>query len=82
MRQVKIFINASIIFILLAGTMFAADTLTGQNKNNSKKEPSATKPRKEVTKPGEQQSNATATISGISKKQHGDARKVIDNMKD
>lgn len=86
MQRMKMLINVSIIFVLFAGTVFASDTLTGQNKSNYKKELPAkkldVKPKKDVAKPGGKETNPTATISGASKKQHGDAQKAIDNMKD
>ncbi len=88
MRQVRMLIIASIISVLFAGTVFAADTSTGQNKNSYKKEPSSpakkpdVKPRKDVAKPVGKQSSPTETVSGISKKQHEDAQKIVDNTKD
>lgn len=88
MGQVRMLIIAFIISVFFAGAVFAADTLTGQNKNNYKKASSSPakkldiKPRKDVTEQSGKEASPTETISGISKKQHGDAQKTIDNMKD
>lgn len=85
MRQVRLLIIAFIISVFLAGTVFAADTLTGQNTGNYKNSPakkSDVKPRKDVAKPSGKEKSPTDTISGIQKKQHEDAQKILDNIKD